>query len=137
VASIASIDMRRAEVHKREQAAAEWLATELGVEVPAIAERVAQPELQQVLERERLVAILEGVREMFEAKSGGGGVDPSALAGTVADVKEYLVGIDDPKALAMLHAAETEGKTRKGVLSAIEARQAEVEAAEDEDEDEE
>lgn len=133
MASIRHIDAMRAEVAKRGAEVDAWLAAEFGLELPPAVGPVPQAELAQVMEMERGVKIREAIRAAFEAKAPSGGVDPSALDGTVAEIKDYLAGIDDPKALSMLHGAESEGKTRKGVLSAIEARQAELEAAEDEE----
>jgi hypothetical protein len=137
MASIRHIDTLRAEVTKRGAAVDEWLAAEFGLEMPPPVGPVAQAELAQVMELERGVRIREMLREAFASKAGPAGVDPAALDGNIASVKDYLAGIDDPRALDMLHAAETEGKTRKGVLSAIEARQAELETADEEEEEEE
>jgi phage-related baseplate assembly protein len=136
VASIRAIAAQRADVIKRGEAVDAWLAGEFGVEIPPPIERVAQPELAEVMELERQVAIRERIREAFEAKAPAGGVDPTTLDGTIADVKEYLASVSDTRALDMLLAAETNGKSRKGVLSAIEARQAELEAEAEEGDEE-
>ncbi len=128
MASVRAIADQRAALIKRGDAVDMWLAAELGIEIPPPAMRVAQPQLAEILELERQITIREAIREAFTSKAGGGGVDPSALDGTIADVKEYIESVDDPKALSMLHAAESEGKGRKGVLAVIEGRQAALEA---------
>lgn len=55
------------------------------------------------------------------------GVDLSILDSSVPVIRERLAGIEDVDALLVLRDAEVAGKTRKGVLAAIDDRVADLE----------
>lgn len=131
MASPGAIAKRRAEALARLEAAVARLAGEYGAELPPPVRAVAQQDLRQVMEVERICALIEGILGAADERvaAGTGGVDPAALDGTVAEVREYLASITDVGALGML--AATEGareRPRAGVLSAINKREAELEA---------
>jgi hypothetical protein len=129
----------------RSQLAREGIQRELARFAASTGQEVALAPVQERDPALRTAKELEAIHEMLRqlndgveaATAGAGGIDPSALDGNIASVREYLAGIDSPDALAMLHAAEMGGKTRKGVLSIIEARQAEVEADDGDEEPDE
>jgi hypothetical protein len=137
MASLEAMAIRSAAAQTRADRAASVLAAEFAVELPPRPARlVGNPRMARVIELEHHADVLELlVRSFGEVQETNSGVDPSVLDGKVADVREYLATVDDPSALALLLAAETGGKHRAGVLSAIEARQAELNAAAEESEE--
>lgn len=60
---------------------------------------------------------------------GGEANEPSILDSSIADLSGKLAEIDDPAEIDRLIEMETGGKSRRGALDALEARKAEIEAA--------
>jgi hypothetical protein len=129
-----SMAVRTALASERARRASEALAAEFGVELP-LPPRVigGNPHMTRVLEMEHNANVLESlVRSFGTVAETSSGVDPTVLDGNAGAVKQYLDSIEDEGALNLLLAAETGGKQRKGVLKAIEMRQAELAAAAEE-----
>lgn len=66
-----------------------------------------------------------------QVEEGGASVltEPSALDGSIDDLKTHLSTVNDAAELDQLRAAETAGKSRAGALKAIDDRKAELDAA--------
>ena len=58
--------------------------------------------------------------------AGGEEVEPGPLDGSVGDLTTHLATVDDPAEIERLIQAETAGKSRKGALTALEARRDEL-----------
>jgi hypothetical protein len=138
MASRASIARRRVEALARMTKVETALADVYGIEMPAPTHRVRQPELQQVLDTERLAGLLESI--LMVVAPGGADEASDALAatvldGTVGDIKTRLASVDTVPALEALRSAEeARDKPRAGVLNQIEKRIGELEADAEADE---
>lgn len=143
MASQASIALREAKAVEEQSELMEALAERLGGTIPPPLPYVRQTDLARAMELERFNEFLRSVLDggqaaILDAGSGGEGADALALAildATVGEIAAHVESVESVAALDALKTAEEAGKTRKGVLSAIEARQAELEAAEAEEAD--
>ena len=89
---------------------------------------VAEPEPEAEPEVARGTIIVDGqVVPQPEEGAGGGGLTDL----NVADAGARILEVDDLKVLALLQQEEVEGKSRVGVLTAIEARRAELSETEE------
>lgn len=120
MASIGAIAKRRANAVARLEAATARLVGEFGVAMPApVPGGIAQPDLRQAMEIERLADLLEAILGSTPVAEV---VDESKLDGTISDVVAYLDTVTSFEVLNQLASTEADGKGRKGVLNAIEAR---------------
>jgi hypothetical protein len=144
MASQASIALREAKAVAEQTELMEALASRLGAVIPPAVPHVRQTDLARAMEIERsnefLRSVLDGGQAaVLEAGSGGESADALALAildANISEIVAHVGGVGSTAALDALRSAEESGKTRKGVLSAIDKRQAELEAEAEEAEDE-
>jgi hypothetical protein len=134
MASAASIAARAQIAREGIRAELEKLAAASGEQLTLEPVSEKDPALRAAKELEAIHSLVLALNVAFgvavENAAGSGGLDPTALDGTVAEVAGYLDSISDPAALDMLEAAENGrgDSTRKGVLTAIEKRRAALEA---------
>jgi trigger factor len=87
--------------------------------------------LDLLLEKSKLVeakpaAAVPEAAEAEDTAAAAGDFDASVLAGKVGDIKKAISSGDHDAHLADILAAEQDGKARKGVIAAIEGRQAKL-----------
>lgn len=138
MASQASIALREARAVAEQTELMEALAERLGGTIPPPLAYVRQTDLARAMEIERFNEFLRSVLDggqaaVLEAGAVGESADALALAildANIGEIVAHVGGVGSVAALDALRSAEQAGKTRKGVLSAIDKRQAEIEAEE-------